>query len=289
MTADVGPIVVLGGTGTVGSALLVELAARGVRPSAVVRPGSGSPSPDVADVVEGDLTRPESLLPAFGGARSLFLLTPLHPAQDSLQRAIIDVAKRAGVERVVKVSALGADPAARCGVHRQHGLAEAALAESGLRHTVVRPNGFMQNMRQWLPGITARGVIAFPVGDAEVSWVDAHDVAAVAAAALTDPALDGAVLEVTGPQALDYPTVAGYLARWLGKEVRFVDVSPEAAFDVMTGAGMPPWAVEARLELYATYRAGEAALVTTVVHDVLGRPPRSLTGVIGELLRRTPV
>ncbi|MFD0207293.1 MULTISPECIES: NAD(P)H-binding protein [Saccharothrix] len=289
MAGDIGPTVVLGGTGTIGSALLVELAARGVRPSAVVRPGSAGPPHDLADVVEGDLTRPEGLLPAFSGARSLFLLTPLHPDQDSLQRGIIDVAKQAGVERVVKVSALGADPSARCGLHRQHGVAEAALAESGLRHTVVRPNGFMQNMRQWLPGITARGVIALPVGDAKVSWVDAHDVAAVAAVALTDPALDGSVLEVTGPQALDYPTVAGHFARGLGKEVRFVDVSPEAAFDVMTGAGMPPWAAEARLELYATYRAGEAAPVTTTVHDVLGRPARSLTGVIGEILRRTPV
>ncbi|RKT55711.1 NAD(P)H-binding protein [Saccharothrix australiensis] len=289
MADRIGPVAVLGATGAVGSALLVDLAARGVRPLAVVRPGSGGPSRDVADVVEGDLTRPESLLPALTGARTLLLLTPLHPAQDSLQRAIVEVAKEAGVERVVKVSALGADPAARCSIHRQHGLVEEALAESGLRHTLVRPNGFAQNLRQWLPGITARGAIALPVGDAEVSWVDVRDVAAVAAVALTDPALDGAVLEVTGPRALDYPTVAGYFSRELGREVRFVDVSPEAAFDAMTGAGMPPWAAEARLGLYATYRAGEAALVTTTVEDVVGRPARALTSVVGELLGRTPV
>lgn len=285
MVTREGSVTVLGATGTVGTALLTALADRGVRPRAVVRPGSVRGLAG-ADTVEGDLTRPESL--PLAGTRSLFLLTPLHPAQDVLQRGIVDAARKAGVEHVVKLSALRAGPNAGCAIHRQHGLAEVALAESGLRHTIVRPNGFMQNMRQWLPGITGRGVIALPVGDARVSWVDARDVAAVAAAALTEPGRDGAVLEVTGPRALDYPTVAGYFSRELGTEVRFVDVSPDAAFDAMTAAGMPPWAVQARLELYATYRAGEAERVTDTVSEVTGRPARPLDGVIADLVSRTP-
>ncbi|WP_158845621.1 NmrA family NAD(P)-binding protein [Saccharothrix deserti] len=275
-------ITLLGSTGTIGRALLTELVGRGVRVRALVRPGSVLPA-GVAEPVEGDLTRPGTLTTALAGTGSLFLLTPLHPAQDMLQQGIVDAARRAGVRHVVKVSALGADPTSACRVHRQHGIAEQAVAESGIRYTMLRPNAFMQNARQWLPSIAARGELVLPVGDAKVSMVDARDVAAVAAVALTTPPRTDAVLELTGPQALDYPTAADLVGKALGLDVRHVDVDPDTAKAALTAAGMPPWAVEARLELYATYRAGLAATVTDTVERWTGRPARRFADYVGDL------
>jgi uncharacterized protein YbjT (DUF2867 family) len=285
-------IVITGATGTVGRALLADLAHRGYRPKALVRPGSGAVAEPFADVVAVDLTQPDTVRDALAGARQLFLLTPLHPRQDRLQRGVIDAARSAGVAHVVKLSALGADPVARTLIQRQHGRADAALIESGMEYTLLRPNAFMQNAMQWLATIEKLDAIVMPAGDARVSMIDARDVAAVAAKALTEPGLERAVLDLTGPEALSYAELAGCLSDVCGRPIRHLDLEPTEAASAMRAAGMPDWAVQARLELYATYRAGEAEPVTTTVSDLIGRPARRFVSFAAELcarLRHAPV
>ncbi len=270
-----GMIAATGATGTVGSALLEELAARGWRPLALVRPGSAAAAATLpADVVEADLERPDSVGKALGGVTRLFLLTPLHPHQDILQGEIIEAARRAHVAHVVKLSALDAGPDAATEIQRQHGRAERALVESGMTYTLLRPNAFMQNAFQWRAMIARRQAIVLPVGNARVSMIDARDVAAVAARALTDPGLDNATYELTGPEALSYPEIADCLSEAAGRPIRHLDLTPSDAAQAMRAAGMPDWAVRARLELYATYRAGEAERVTDTVAALTGQRPR---------------
>jgi uncharacterized protein YbjT (DUF2867 family) len=279
-------IVLTGATGTIGRALLANLAHRGYRPKALVRLGSSAAIEPFADVVPVDLEQPETLRDALTGARELFLLTPLHPRQDELQCGVIDAALDAGVTHVVKLSALGADPTAGTLIQRQHGRAEAALAESGMEYTLLRPNAFMQNAIQWLATIEKLNAVVVPAGDARVSMIDARDVAAVAAKALTEPGLEHAVLDLTGPEALSYAEAAACLTHLCGRPIRHLNLAPEDAASAMRMAGMPDWAVRARLELYATYRAGEAERVTTTVSDLIGRPARRFISFAAELCAR---
>lgn len=277
-------IAVTGATGTVGRAVVDELAALGLRPRALVRSSERvADLADRAELVLGDLERPERLARLLAGVERAFVLTPLHPRQDDLQVRIVDAARLAGVTHVVKLSAWGADPAAAARIHHQHGVGDRHLERSGMGFTCLRPNAFMQNAKQWQASIARRSAIALPAGDARVSMIDARDIAAVAVRLLTAPHLENATYDLTGPQALSYAEVAESLSRAAGRTIRHDDVSPEQARDAMRAAGMPAWAVEARLELYATYRAGTAERTTTAVADLLGRRPRRFDEFAAEL------
>ena len=125
-------ILVIGGTGTVGSALVSELARREVRFRVLLRRPGRTELPPGAEPVAGDLARPQTLRPALEGVDAVFLLSP--PAQDmeTLLGNGIDEARRAGVRHVVKLSAIGAAPDAPFVLGRWHHATDAALARSGL-------------------------------------------------------------------------------------------------------------------------------------------------------------
>ncbi|MDA2811411.1 NAD(P)H-binding protein [Nocardiopsis sp. RSe5-2] len=276
------PVLVTGATGTVGRMLTAGLAAQGVLPRVMLRPGSESAPPEGGVPVRADADDPASLRAAFSGVRSLFLLTPLGRRQDLRHARLLEAAERAGVEWIVKVSALGADPASPVPVHREHGLSDAALAASGIPHAVLRPNAFMQNTAQWRATIERMGAIRLPMGRSRVSMVDARDVAAAACAALVAPGPGPVAVDLTGPEALSYDEIAAAVSGAAGVPVRYCDVSPEEAAEGMRANGMPDWAIESRLALYATIRAGEAEAVTDGVRMLTGRPPRRLADLLAE-------
>ncbi|MEV0054873.1 SDR family oxidoreductase [Saccharopolyspora shandongensis] len=282
-----GPVIaVAGASGAVGRAVTRELVRLGHRPRTLVRPGSPNRAPD-ADVVECNLTDRASTLNALRGVDRLFMLTPFHPEQLVLQRNLISASGEAGVSRVVKLSALGAQRGAESSIHHQHGVGDDELRAAGMPHAVLRPNAFMQNALQWLPTIRARDAIVLPVGAARVSMIDVEDIGLAAASLLTADAATGGY-DLTGPEALDYREVAEILSEVAGRPIRHVDAAPTEVATAMRSAGVPDWAVAARLQLYATYRAGEAEVVTTAIADITGRPPRdyrSFAAGLAEQLR----
>jgi uncharacterized protein YbjT (DUF2867 family) len=103
-----------------------------------------------------------------------------------------------------------------------HAAAERWLRGSGLAWTFVRPSYFDQNLSGvFAPDIRDRDQIVVPAGGSRTAFVDAHDVAAVAAAALLDPgAHAGKVWTPTGP-ALTYDQVAAVLSTALGRPIRY--------------------------------------------------------------------
>src|SRR5256885_2189672 len=136
-------ILVTGGTGTTGKEIIGELhklGATGVR--ALVRdPGRASFIREAGfETVEGDFDRPETLDAALEGVESALLLTPPSPHTVAYHAAFIEAAKRAGVGRVVKLSAVGADSSAPEGFGKWHGQSEELLKSSGLGWTILRPN-----------------------------------------------------------------------------------------------------------------------------------------------------
>ena len=168
---------VIGASGTVGSELSRRLAERGHR---VLRATS---KPAAVGQVRLDLVSGEGVAAAFAGVDRAFLLAPPgHVNQHELLVPAIEAARAQGVKKLVLMSAMGANASDELPLRR----AELALIGSGLAWNVIRPNWFMQNFHTfWLEGIRTQGKIQLPVGRAKGSFIDARDIAAVAAHSTT--------------------------------------------------------------------------------------------------------
>ena len=281
-------ILVIGGHSKIGSALIDDLVARGEQVRAMVRSGESADSfPAGVEKVLGDLADRASLDAAMEGADKLFLLCG--PTQDEVEfnQNAIDAAAAAGLSLVVRSSILGADPNSPATFVRDHGISDAALSDSGLRHAIVRPNMFMENVPEnYVPSIDENGNFYANAGQARLSMVDTRDVAAVAAALLTESGHQEGIYDVTGPEALSYQDVAGKLSSRLGRQIAFVDVPDDAVRQTLLGFGMGEWMAGGLVDLFQEYKRsgtdGYAAAVTDTVQRVTGRAPRSLDMMLEE-------
>lgn len=269
-------IFLTGATGNVGAALLARLAERGVPARALAHSPSSRATIERhgAEAVQGDLDRPETLEGAMTGCDRLFLLSPTHPEQPAREKAAIDAAGPAGVRHVVAVSVMGAHESSPSAFGRWHADVDEHLVGSGLDYTILRPAGFMQVHLWPVQTITAQGRWYGMTGDGAAAFIDAEDVAAVAAEALTRSGHGGSVQELTGPAAITMPQAAAELSEVIGREVTYVDVPRDGFRASLIDAGLPDWVADAIVPMYQAIRDGHAATVTNTVAEVTGRPAR---------------
>jgi uncharacterized protein YbjT (DUF2867 family) len=265
---DVGTIMVVGATGTVGREVLRRLTETGARPLALVRPGRDEQLAEAGiDYVTADLDRPDTIDAALDGVDRLFLLTRQTGRQLAQEQAVIAAAARAGIGRVVKLSVFRADETSPLQIARQHRRAERALQDSGLQHTVLRPVFFMQN----LFAMVRDGTIATATGDGQVAMIDARDIAAAAVAALTTVPARGRVYTLTGPDAVSFDQVAQVIGRQTGRAVRHLRVPGEAVSERLRTLGAEPW--------FAADMGLLHRMLADGYEDVLTSDLSSLTGV----------
>lgn len=255
-------IVVTGATGNVGRSLVRGLVEAGQPVTAVARRITPAAVPAGVRAVAADLGEPDGLAAALAGATALFLLVAGDDPAGVLARA-----EAAGVRRVVLLSSqgVGTRPAAF-----EHAAGfEAAVAASGLRHTVLRSGGLASNAFAWAEPIRAHRTVAAPFAEVALPFVDPDDVAAVAAAALTGDGHDGATYLLTGPEPTTPRQRAEAIAQAIGEPVAFVEQSREEAQAQMS-AFMPAAVVAGTLSILGEPTAAEQA-VSPDVERVLGR------------------
>lgn len=274
-------IVVTGATGNIGKALVEQLAASGAKYRVVARdPAKASKSG--GEVVKGDLSDPKSLEAAFKGADELFLLAAAGPDMSKMEKNAIDAAKKAGVKHVVLLSTAGADEKSPVKLAQWHAASEKALKDSGLKWTILQPNYFMQNLFSSAPTIKGDGAFYAPLNDGKVAMVDARDIAAVAAKALTTGGHEGKTYYVSGPAALPFADLAAIFTKKLGKTVKYVNVPPADFKKSLLSAGIPEWFASDFVALYGAFAQNYGAQVSTTVKDVTGKPARDVESFIGE-------
>ena len=271
-------LLVSGATGMIGGLLADTLVSRNVPFRAMVR------AKDKADkltgrpgvtVVPGDFDDPKSLEHALEGVERAFLLTNSSERTEGQQKAFVEAARKAGVRHVVKLSQFAAREDSPVRFLRYHAAVEQALRDSGVGWTFLRPNLILQAYLPFAPMIE-KGLLQAPIGDARVSVVDARDIAAVAAEALTGKGHEGKTYTITGPQAASHAEIAAALGGVAGHDVRFESLPPQTFEDALKGMGMPEWQAEGLVEDYAHYDRDEAAAVSSDVERVTGKGPRSL-------------
>ncbi len=259
-------ILVVGASGTVGSELARLLAAQG---ESVVKVTSRLPS--AADQVRVDIVSRAGLHDAFESVDRAFLLSPPgHANQYELLAPLIDEARARGLQKVVLMSAMGANADDNSPLRR----AEKQLEASGLPYNIIRPNWFMQNFNTfWIQGILQQGKIFLPVGTAKGSFIDARDIAAVAAKLLTSDSFTNRDFDLTGPAALDHDTVGAILSRETDRTITFQDIPPAAMLDGLLGAGVPRAYAEFLVLILGFFKAGYSERTTDAVAQILGRAP----------------
>lgn len=276
-------ILLTGATGNSGSEVAQQLGTKGARFRALARnPAKATTLKNSgAEIVAGDLADPASLGAAFEGVDTVFLLAPPLPNQEELEANLLDAAKKARVRRIVKFSAMTADPKSTSRFPRAHGKIEEKIRASGLAWTFIRPTFFMQNMLG-LAEMVKGGTIYQPAGKSRASFVDTRDIAAVAVAALTEPGHDGKAYDVTGPELLNYDDVAAIFSKVTGRTVKYQDIPPQAAKQAMMGMGIPQWNADGINELMDQMRAGEYERLSTAVSDVGHKKPTTLEQFVRE-------
>lgn len=276
-------ITVFGATGNTGSPLVDTLLAKG----AAVRAVTSDPAKvenlkaKGCEAVTANFTDPAALERACAGAERIYLVTPAHVDMPRWKANAIAAAKAAGVRHVVLATGLGASPKAKLTFGKWHSETQELLKESGLDWTFVQPTYFMQNLLWQADTIAKDGVYYDDLGG-PVAWIDARDIADVAAEALTGAGHEGKTYGLTGPEALTGADIAAILSDVTGRAITCAPLSVEDSRAAMIAAGMQEEVAAAMVELASIAPKGYLAGIETTVSDVLGRPARRLRDFIAE-------
>ncbi|WP_369217184.1 NAD(P)H-binding protein [Streptomyces flavofungini] len=265
-----GPILVLGATGKTGRRVVARLRAAGHAVRAASRTAE----------TPFDWHDRATWAPALAGASALYLVGPPGPGPVA---DFVEQAREAGVRRFVVLSGRGVEVYGDS-FEPSMAAAERAVREAGVDWTVIRPNNFSQNFDEdlFLAPLLA-GRLALPVGDVPEPFVDAEDIADVAAALLTEDGHAGRVYELSGPLALTFAEAVAEMAEASGRPMRFEAITEEQYVAELTGEGVPEEAARSLAAVLTWLAEGHNAAPAPGVRDVLGREARDF----GAYVKRT--
>jgi uncharacterized protein YbjT (DUF2867 family) len=270
-------ILITGASGTVGKTVLQEVSRTQSNFRAMFRSKEeAAKAPPASQTVLADFSDKRSLRKALDGITAVFLVCAPIPQLVDLESNVLDVCKETGVHHIVLNSALAAGdfPKSFPSWHRK---VEDKLKSTGISFTILRPNGFLQNIVAYnAPSIRVQGAFYASMSDAKVSYLDVGDIAAVAAKALYAGAHAGKTYELHGPEAISNQELAKRISRIAGRTVNYVDIPESAQREAMLGLGMPEWQVTALVDLQQYYKQGGGAKTDGLLKSLIERDPVTL-------------
>ncbi|WP_336212232.1 NmrA family NAD(P)-binding protein [Nonomuraea sp. LPB2021202275-12-8] len=287
-------LVLIAGAGGVGRAVLDQLREQDVPVRAMVRRDDARAAELRAlgaEVVLGDLTRPETVAAALEGVGRMYFAMPVSPDHLLAATVVATVAREygelAGLVGMsqMTVSQMTATSTAESHQQRLHWLAEQVFNWSGLPVVHIRPTSFLDNplfTTLAAQSIRENGTIALPFGTGRTSPVAADDVARVVATVLHDPAPHiGHVYELTGPRAVDMTEMAEEFSRALGRPVSYVDVPLDRwRAEVLAKAGLPPHTEEHIATMARLHRENRYDRTSDDVERVTGVPALTIEAFV---------
>ncbi|MFF4230973.1 NmrA family NAD(P)-binding protein [Streptomyces sp. NPDC001820] len=287
-------LVLIANAGGVGRTALGQLRAQDVPVRAMVRRDDDRAAELRAlgaEVVIGDLTRPESVAAALEGVRRMYFAMPVSPDHLLATAVVASVAREHGeLDGLVgmsqmTVSQMTATSTGESHQQRLHWLAEQVLNWSGLPVVHIRPTSFLDNpLFTVLPAQSIRknGTIALPFGTGRTSPIAVEDIARVVATVLRDPGPHvGNVYELTGPRAVDMTEMAEEFSRALGRPVSYVDVPLDQwRAEVLAKVGLPPHTEQHIVTMARLHRENRYDRASDDVERVTGVPAQSVEAFV---------
>ena len=268
-------ILITGATGHIGSELIAALLPAQAGHIRVLTRNPDAVFPDGTQKVVADLGDSD-LAPVLDGVHAVFLLT------DGLNIAahdhrLIAAALQAGVERIVKLSVRSVGHDATDPITTWHRAGEEAIRDSGIGWTFLRPTALMSNALNWAPMIATDQVVHAPFAAGRAAVVDPADIAAVAAASLTQDGHNHRVYELTGPEPLSPTDQVAILSQVLGRDLRYTETDPADTLAQMVSYGMPEELALAIIEMFRSTLKPYNSEPTGDITTVTSRPARSFT------------
>jgi uncharacterized protein YbjT (DUF2867 family) len=259
-------ILVLGATGKTGSRVARKLTDLGISTRTAARKGAD---------IRFDWNEPSMFAAALRGVSGVYLVSPVMRVDfPDVVSQFLDEAEGAGVKHVTYLSAYGVE----------HAPPEVALraveldlaSRKSLSHSIVRPAWFMQNFSEtFLKPVNDEIVV--PCGTGGEAFVDAEDIASVAAFTLSDPVRhSGRAYAPTGPEALTFEKAAGLISTAVGRRISYRDVDRDTWIKAMTAAGVPADYADVLRALTETIANGHGSRPNDDVLTVTGTPPLPL-------------
>ncbi|TYL43661.1 NmrA family NAD(P)-binding protein [Dickeya sp. ws52] len=256
---------VLGATGKTGSRVAQNLLNQGIAIRTAARSGAD---------VRFDWNDPSTFASALLKVSRVYLVSPVMRVDFAdIVAKFLDEAERAGVRHVTYLSAYG----------MEHAPAEVALraveldlaSRPLLSHSIVRPAWFMQNFSETFVK-PANDEIVVPGAMGAEAFVNAEDIASVAAATLSDPERHaGRAYSPTGPEALTFEDVAAHISNAVGRKISYCDIDRNTWIDAMIQAGVPAEYGEVLRLLTETIASGRGSRPNNDVLTVTGKAPIS--------------
>ncbi|MEW1829944.1 NAD(P)H-binding protein [Streptomyces sp. NPDC088196] len=277
-------VLVTGASGVLGSSVARALAAAhrpavlGThRPHAVAEAHA-----DRAEVRRLDYDDPTTFDTSLAGITELLLVAPLGEAHSDRRLApFVKAAANAGVEHFIVNSACMSALSETFALRRL----ERAVEETGRSWAHLRSHWYMSTLTRGMFAPMPRGgELALPIGTADrIAYVAVEDVADVVLAVLADPGRHaGNAYELSGPEALDGPTVTAWCSGSWNIPVTFRSLDEDTYARACREAGLPEDTVGLLLELFSVVRDGHGAHTTTAVREVTGHAPRTLRHVLAD-------
>lgn len=264
-----GKILVIGATGTIGQHVVANLVAQGEAVKAASRQGNAY---NGAEGVAFDYTQPTDFDTLFQEVDRAYVMVPAGYL-NALE--LVSPVIQAAAQRKIKVvlqTVLGVD-ANDSSPYRQ---LELLLERSGTPFVILRPNWFADNFHTyWRQGIQ-HGVIAVPAAEGKSSFIDVRDIAASAAAALTQDAFNGQAFNLTGAEALSYAEAAAILSEVLGHPITYQAIDDASFIAMLTNAGVPQDYAAFLASIFYPVRQGWTAVISDAVFTLTRQQPRTV-------------
>ena len=270
------PVLVTGASGKTGRRVVTAIARRGGTVRAFVRRAEVGPEllgAGASSIAVGDLSDGASLRRALQGVgQVIHICPPMHPKEDAIAMALIDLCGEMGVNRFVLYSVL--HPLLSDVPHHARKLAaERYLVDSGVTYTILEPSRYMQHLVPIWKSVLSTGVHNMPFSTtARFSVVDLSDVAEACARVMTEPGHEGATYQLAGPNALSQEDMARILTQVVGKPIRAEAKSLQQVRQEAQVAGMPAERIETMCLMNAHYDAHGLVGNPNVLRWLIGRP-----------------
>ncbi|RJX37973.1 NAD-dependent epimerase/dehydratase family protein [Paenibacillus pinisoli] len=265
-------ILVTGATGNVGRHVVDQLVRSGARVRALTRNPATANLPQSVEVVYGELTDPQSLVPALEGVTAMHLITFNGADSAPLQTGaeIIALAEKAGVRKVTLLWS------------GERGPVEAAAEESGLEWTHLQPPvEFMSNAREWAESIRSEGVIRGLNREVLSAMIHEADIGSVAATVLMEDGHAFKSYTLTGPEVLSVSDKLRHISAEIGRELEFIELTEAEERAKMRQAGIQEDVIDYVVGWHAN-PPKESYQVWPTVEQITGRPARTFAQWVAE-------